>query len=129
MAKRTVSSVSNRKISETFLKFAAPLLHDLPSDAPERRTRDALQVCFAAWNAVIFADVLKDDKYLIQLRPLTADKPEATLLMEQMIARKRALFADDTRLIGNWKVTLTEEGIKLYADARDPHSLPQNPVN
>jgi hypothetical protein len=51
------------------------------------------------------------------------------MLIEQMIARKRELFADDTRLIGNWKVTRMEDGVKLHADARDPHSLPRNPAD
>ena len=36
----------NRKISETFLQFAAPIIHDLPSEAPEHRAREALQVSF-----------------------------------------------------------------------------------
>jgi hypothetical protein len=84
MAKRTVRARPNRKISETFLHFAAPMLHDLPSEAPERRARDALLVSFTAWNAVIFADVLNDDTYLNEIRLLTADKPETTLLVEQI---------------------------------------------
>ena len=123
MAKRTVRSVPDRKISETFLDFAAPLLRDLPSEAPEGRSREALQVSFTAWNAVIFADVLNDDRHLNEIRRLTADKPEMAVLMEQMIARKRGLFANDARLIGTWEVTRTEDGINLRADARDPHSL------
>lgn len=126
MAKRTVRSVSDRKISETFLQFAAPLLHDLPSEALERRAREALEVSFTAWNAVIFADVLHDHRYINEIRHLTADKPESALLLEQMIARKRALFANDARLIGTWEVTRTEDGINLRADARDPHSLPRD---
>jgi hypothetical protein len=129
MAKRTVRSVPDRKISETFLHFAAPLLRDLPSAAPERPVREALRVSFTAWNAVIFADVLNDHRYLNEIRRLTADKPETALLMEQMIARKRALFADDARLIGNWEVTHTESGINLRADARDPYSLPRDPTD
>src|ERR1035441_7876523 len=88
-----------RKISETFLRFAAPILHDLPSEAPEDRAREALQVSFTAWNAVVFADVLNDHRYLNEIRRLTADKPESALLLEQLIARKRALFANDERLI------------------------------
>ena len=129
MAKRTVRSVPDRKISETFLHFAAPLLQDLPSEALEHRAREALRVSFTAWNAVIFADVLNDHRYLNEIRHLTADKPETALLMEQMIARKRALFANDARLIGSWEVTRTEDGINLRADARDPHSLPRDPAD
>jgi len=78
---------------------------------------------------VIFADVLNNHRYIEEIRRLTAGKPEATLLMDQMIARKRSLFADDARLIGNWEVTRTEDGINLHADARDPHSLPRNPTD
>jgi hypothetical protein len=118
----------NRKISETFLEFAAPMLKDLPSEAPEQRARQALEVCYTAWNAVVFADVLNDHRHLDQIRRLTADKPEVALLMEQLIARKRTLFADDERLIGTWEVTRTEDGINLRADARDPHSLPRDPI-
>jgi hypothetical protein len=117
----------NRKISETFLHFAAPIIHDLPSEAPEHRAREALQVCFTAWNAVVFADVLNDRRHLDKIRRLTADNSKTAMLMEQLIARKRALFADDERLIGSWEVTRTEDGINLRADARDPHSLPRDP--
>ena len=118
----------DRKISETFLHFAAPMLHDLPSKAPEHRAREALQVAFSAWNAVVFADVLNDYRYLDEVRRLVADKPETALLVDQLIARKRAFFGDDERLIGSWEVTRTRDGINLRADARDPHTVPRDPV-
>jgi hypothetical protein len=117
----------NRKISETFLHFAAPLLDNLPSGVPEHHAQQALQVSFAAWNAVVFADVLNDHRHLDEIRRLTADNPKAALLMEHLIARKRAFFADDERMIGTWELTRTEDGINLRADARDPHSLPRDP--
>jgi hypothetical protein len=119
----------NRKISETFLHFAAPMLANLPSKAPERRAQQALEVSFTAWNAVIFADVLNDHRHLDEIRRVMVDNPETAHLMEQLIARKRALFADDERLIGTWEVTRTKDGINLRADARDPHSLPRDPTD
>jgi len=115
-----------RKISETFLDFAAPLLYDLPSKEPEHKARQILSICFTAWNAVIFADVLNDNKYLEQIGRLTADKPETARLIQQMIVRKRTHFAHDERLIGTWDVTRTDDGINLRADARDPHPLQRN---
>ena len=121
-----MKSVPDRRISEAFLHFTEPLLNDLQSEAPERRAREALQVSFTVWNAVIFADVLNDGKYLNEIRRLTAEKPETALVIEQLIVRKRALFASDTRLIGNWEVTQTEDGINLRAEARDPWSLPRS---
>lgn len=120
-------SYPDRKISETLLHFAAPLLHDLPSEAPEQRAEEALRIAFTAWNAVIFADVLNDDRHVRKLRGLLAHKPEVSRLMEQLIARKRELFGDDQRLIGTWEVTRTTVGINLRADARDPYTVPRDP--
>jgi hypothetical protein len=77
MTQRAGIRFPNRKISETFLQFAEPIIHDLPSDAPEHRARQALQVSFTVWNAVIFADVLNDHWYLDEIRRLTARNPEA----------------------------------------------------
>jgi L-rhamnose mutarotase len=87
-----------------------------------------LEVSYTAWNAVVFADVINDHRHLEYIRRLTADKPEVAQLMEQLIVRKRTLFANDERLIGSWEVTRTEDGINLRADARDPHSLPRDPI-
>ena len=47
-------------ISETLLHFADPLLPDLSIEEPERKAPQALNVSFTVWNAVVFADVLKD---------------------------------------------------------------------
>ncbi|HZU27894.1 MAG TPA: hypothetical protein VFA04_20350 [Bryobacteraceae bacterium] len=126
MKKPKMKGVPHRKISETFLDFAAPLLNDLPIEAPEIPARNALIVCFTAWNAVIFSDVLKDDHFVEEVQRLTAGKPEAAFLVEQMMARKRKLFGNDARLIGNWEVTRTKDGINLHAEAIDPHSVKRN---
>jgi len=127
MTRGSAKAFPDRKISETFLQFSAPLLHSLRCGTSERKIREALAVAYTAWNAVIFADVLNDNGYIDEARRLTVNTGGPAMLIEEMIARKRELFADDTRLIGNWKVTRTEDGVKLHADARDPHSLPRNP--
>ena len=124
---RRIARHPDRKISETFLRFAAPILHR-SSEAVEHQAREALRVAFTVWNAVIFADVLNDHCHLDEIRRLTAEKPDIALPIEELISRKRALFDDDERMIGNWEVTRTEDGINLRAEARDPHSLPREPV-
>src|SRR5277367_352208 len=109
MAKRA-AKFPNRKISETLLHFASLTPDALPSEAPERRARAALTVACTVWNAVVFADVLNDHRQLDEVRRLLAGTPEAAELVEQLIARKRTLFSDDERLIGNFEVTRTEDG-------------------
>ena len=101
---------------------------DLPSEGPEDKAREALKVCFTVWNAVVFADVLKNNQFLEGIRALTAASAGTAGIMEQLIARKRALFADDERLIGNWVVKRTADGINLYAEACDPYSTPLGKV-
>jgi hypothetical protein len=129
MAGRTAKKGSHRKISETFLDFAAPLLETIQVNDSEQQVHNALEVAYTAWNAVIFADVLNNNGYIDQIRGLTADSTGPALLVEHMIARKRALFANDQRLIGAWKVTRTPDGIKVHADARNPHTLPCDPAD
>jgi hypothetical protein len=127
MARGPAKAFPDRKISETFLQFSAPLLHTLRSDAPERQIREALAVAYTAWKCCHLRGCAQ--RYIDEARRLTANTDGPAMLIEQMIACKRELFAGDTRLIGNWKVTLTEDGIKLHADARDPHSLPRSPAD
>ena len=52
MARGPAKAFPDRKISETFLQFSAPLLHSLRCDASERQIREALAVAYTAWNAV-----------------------------------------------------------------------------
>ena len=61
MARGPAKAFSDRKISETFLQFAAPLLHTLRSETPpEMQICKTVEVAYTAWNAVIFADVLNN---------------------------------------------------------------------
>jgi hypothetical protein len=116
----------DRKISETLLHFARVTPESLPSEVPERRAHEALTVASTVWNAVIFADVLNDDRHLNEVRRLFVGTAEVAALVEQLIARKRTVFADDERLIGNFEVKRTEDGINVHADAYNPHSLPRD---
>ena len=102
MAKR-IATFPDRRLSETLFHFARLTPDALPDEAPERRAREALMVACTVWNAVVFADVLHDHRYLDEARRLMAGKPEAAVLVDQLIARKRAMFADDERLIGNFE--------------------------
>jgi hypothetical protein len=114
----------DRKISETFLSFAEPLLQELPMKAPVRHVEKALSVAYAVWNAVVFADVLGEDRYLADARHRMGIDPVATALVETLISRKRALFGDDARLIGANEVRKTGDGFNVRADARDPYTVP-----
>lgn len=84
----------------------------------------ALRLAYTVWNAVVLADVLGEDSYLVGLRRLLAGSPGPLALVETLISRKRALFGDDARIIGTYAVRKTAAGFNLQADARDPYTLP-----
>ena len=112
-----------RKISETFLDFAAPVLGDVPEQATEGQLNRALRVAFVAWNAVVYADVINERRFLDELRAATCGHPGPAALTELLIVRKRELFADDHRVIGQWKVSLRDGEVHLRAEARDPYPV------
>jgi len=115
---------ADRKISETFLSFAEPLLQDLPTEGLVQRVDKVLMVAYTVWNAVVIADVLGDDWYLADVRRRLARTPSITLV-ETLISRKRAFFGDDARIIGTYEVRKTVDGFNVRADARDPYTLPR----
>jgi hypothetical protein len=51
---------------------------------------------------------------------ITAGNSGTAQLIEQLTARKRGLFADNERLIGNWQLTRSEDRLNLHAEARRP---------
>lgn len=113
----------DRKISETFLDFASPVLGDGSEEPRDSQLGDALRVAFSIWNAVVYADVLDDQHFLDEIRAATGGQLETAAIIELLIARKRELFADDPRLIGQWDVFLRDGALRLRADARDPYSV------
>lgn len=110
----------DRKISETFLQFAEPLLTPLGPSATKEQMNQVLQVAFTVWNAVVYESVNSDTQYLQMARDLTKGQPEIEALINQLIQRKRQLFGDDHRLVGEFKLTLTNGELNLRVEARDP---------
>lgn len=112
-----------RKVSETFLSFAEPLLQNLPED-PVRHVENSLRIAYVVWNAVVLADVLGEDQHLADTRHRLGSDPAGRALAKMLISRKRALFGDDAWLIGRYEVRRTSDGFNVQADARDPNTVP-----
>jgi len=117
---RTTEQVAPRKISETFLEFVAPLLEAVGAEAVDHQLEQLLQVGFTVWNAVVFDAADTNSRFVDQLQDLTAQDPAVSALVEQLIARKRRLFADDQRLIGHYQLYRDRGELRLRAEARGP---------
>jgi hypothetical protein len=112
------SSFPTRKISETFLDFAAPFVSLIDRNTTEHQIRQGFKIAYTVWNAVVLDAVNGNNEYIKEIHRLTSQDPESTALLDRLIARKRALFNEDQRLIGEYKVTYKRGRLHVRADAR-----------
>ena len=66
---------SERKISETFLDFVAPLMAAAGAVATKGQVEQALKIAFAVWNSVVFDTKRRNTAYLTRIRQLTVNDP------------------------------------------------------
>lgn len=115
----------DRKISDTFLQFAEPLLDAFGPNVTEAQMEQPLKIAWTVWNAVVYADVANNGHTLDLLRSSMERDSESKELVEALIDRKRTLFDDDDRLIGEYKLRREGDEWRLWAEARDPTSTNQ----
>ena len=115
-----------RKISETILDFASPLLGALPRPTDLESTKNALAMAIAAWNAVtldrwgIAASQTGATRRALEAMP-EPGREAALAVFDGLVERKRAQFGDDLRAVGKWEVTASAGGgFALSVDARAP---------
>ena len=112
----------DRKISDTFLQFAKPLLDAVGPSLTEAQMASPLMITWTVWNAVVFADAAGDKQMLEKVRESMEHDPQLAGFVEFLIDRKRMLFGDDQRLIGEYKLFRKDGEIRLHAEARAPRS-------
>lgn len=115
---------SGKKISESLLDFALPLLQQLPP-GDETAVRSALQTAALAWNAAI-EEAVSGSKAIFgearrQLSRLS--DPRALEVFEGLVARKRELFGGDLRLIGDFSLSREAGKVNVRAEGRLPAAI------
>jgi len=112
----------DRKISDTFLQFAEPLLDAFGPNLTEAQMEQPLMIAWTVWNAVVYADAGGNKQMLEKVRASMKHDPQLKGFVEFLIDRKRLVFGDDPRLIGEYKLFRKDGEIRLRAEARDPSS-------
>ena len=126
---KTHAKFSNRKISETFLDFAAPLLEPLGPEATEQEMEQALKIAFTVWNAVVYDTVDRSSRWIDRLRDTMGDDPQVRAVVEHFVARKQRLFGHDHRLIGQYQLFHQGGELRLRAEARAPSAQAGQKLN
>lgn len=120
VAHKSKGKFPDRKISETFLEFAMPLIELEGSDASKQDIEDILKIAFTVWNSAVLDAANGNDCRVTRMRELTVSDPLSAALMEQMLSRKISEFADDQRLIGEYALFQKNGEWRLRVEARDP---------
>ncbi len=101
------------KISAAFLKLARPLIEAAGPTEDASRIEVVLRVASVAWNAVVLDQVRGATFVEDARRRVAAGAAESLPALDALIARKRELFGDDLRLVGEYRLFRTDEGWRI----------------
>ena len=118
--KKKKNKFPDKKISETFLNFASPIIDSLGNDPTQNQVESVLKIAFTVWNSVVLDTVRGNSEFVSQIKLLMKDDPISSIMFDQMINRKLDMFPDDNRMIGDYKLTKKNNEWRLRAEARDP---------
>ncbi|MBX3220651.1 MAG: hypothetical protein KF795_09040 [Labilithrix sp.] len=113
-----VPGVPDRKISETILEFAQPILDPLGAQPELAEARRALDLAVGVWNFHAMATPRwGKPEYLAEARAKMRGPgmpPALGAIFETLLARRASLYGDDLRVVGEWS---------LGPDGRGGHSF------
>jgi hypothetical protein len=118
-----------KKISETLIKFALPMLQLTGADAPQETIKEIFMIAVTIWNSVALEQLGKGSHFVEETRKQirSGNMSSMSAVIDEMIERKRTQFATDLVMIGSHEVFFNSDGTEftVRADAR----VPRNTIN
>ena len=117
---------AGRKLSETLLDFARPLIEADPGRIDEYGMRTLLGFAINVWNAVVTAELHGAPPDLAGVRAeLALDRIAVDVFawFDRLVVRKREHFSGDLRLVGNWRVRRSRDRLDIEMESRLPPAL------
>jgi hypothetical protein len=118
---------AGRKLSETLLDFARPLIDVGGID--EHGMRTLLGFAINVWNLVVTEEQHGSAAEVAEMRAeLVPDRIPAEVLawFDRLVARKREGFSGDLRIVGNWRVRRSPGRLDIEMESRVPQALLEN---
>lgn len=84
----------------------------------EDQIRTFFELGFMVWNAVLLDSVNKNNFYKGYIEDLLSQNPGFDMFIRPLIERRKTLFANDKRLIGNFTVIYKDGNLNVRAEAR-----------
>ena len=111
---------AGRKLTETLLDFARPMLDAVP-EADGRKLRTLLEFSIRIWNAIVDEETGGTAGFLAAIRAeLVAGRAPSEIIdwHDKLAARKRERFSGDLRLVGNWDLRQDRGGVHVEMETR-----------
>lgn len=115
-----------RKISETLLDFAGPMLDAGGGHVDEDRMRAVLRFATDVWNLCVLEQQQASTHVVTTARAeIAAGRTPADMLVwfDRLVDRKRDSFAGDLRSVGRWSVHRSPGMLNLEMEARLPQPI------
>lgn len=115
-----MKNIPTRKISETILEFAEPLLRELPDRYSKDALKGIIRLATCVWNACVLDQWNDTIEYTDLLKRPFEEKGFVRELMtiNTLIDRKRNFYNDDPRGITNARIIVRNGKFSLRAETR-----------
>jgi len=117
---------SAQKISETILNFGQPLISQLGDDYGKREVEHCMRIVISAWNAVTLDEVQSTTKWTKSLLEhadgAEGGAKEVVGIVRHLVHRKKSLFKNDLRGVGEYSVKVKRGEMVFRCEARDVES-------
>ncbi len=117
---------AGRKISETLLDFAKPMLDAHGGQVDEDRMRAVLRYATNVWNLCVSEQQQASADVVTTARAeIAAGRAPADMLVwfDRLVDRKRDSFAGDLRSVGHWSVRRSPGMLNVEMEARLPQPI------
>ena len=122
-ARGTAYKDGEGKISGVLIEMAKPFIQMVDESTTDKHLQSAFKIVVTVWNAVVFDITQNTTKYTEMLRQQVGGT-ESAFMIEALICRKRELFCNDLRAIGDYRVTYKDGNLNVWAEAKRP--VPEN---
>jgi len=115
-----MKSHSVSKISETIINFGQPLISQLGDDYGKQELEHCMRIIISAWNAVTLDEVQSTTTWTESLFDHAKGGPDEVVgILRSLVHRKKTMFKDDLRGVGEHWVKMKRGEIVFGCEARD----------
>ena len=123
------SRSQKKKISETLIQFASPMLEMIGTDAPPDTMRELFMTAVTVWNGVVWEQLGKGSHFVDEIRQqlCAADMLPMAAIVDDLIERKRTVFSDTRVMISSHEIVYNSDQTEFVVRAEG--RVPDGAVN